>query len=195
MHGIIFAISTIPGSSRQIILDILQASLELETGENANIDVISHQNIYENIFLKSFKVSSKIKKWEVREKPPGRIKKLFERKLSSLKKRHIVSICTSKHTAWIRPGTLLKFRNPLSALLRATEYHCVCCRTDTHWELLLQPSLCYSNKQMYIWDRACLENFCFVSKYLIDYGNEKNWSHIFPLSHADCKEWVTGGQE
>lgn len=55
MHNIIFVISIIPGSLRQIILDILQQAL-LELGMEGRImqghakaAVISHQNLDENI--------------------------------------------------------------------------------------------------------------------------------------------------
>lgn len=55
MHSFIFVISVIPGSSRQIILDIVQQAL-LELGMEGRImqghskaPVISHQNVDENI--------------------------------------------------------------------------------------------------------------------------------------------------
>lgn len=69
MHSIIFVISIIPGSSRQIILDILQQAL-LELGTEGRImqghakaAVISHQNTNENIF-KSVTLNKKTRKSE-----------------------------------------------------------------------------------------------------------------------------------
>lgn len=75
MYNIVFVVSTVPGSSRQIILDILRQALS-ELGEeermmqgHAKAAVISYQNINQTI-----KSVILIKKWEVREKPPAEIK-------------------------------------------------------------------------------------------------------------------------
>lgn len=75
MHNMVFAISTIPGSSRQILDILRQALLDVEGGGemmqgHAKAAVISYQNINQTI-KKSVIL---IKKCEVGERPPAEIK-------------------------------------------------------------------------------------------------------------------------
>lgn len=76
MYNIVFVVSAVPGSSRQIILDILRQALS-QLGEegrmrqgHAKAAIISYQNI--NQTIKNSVIL--IKKWEVRDKPPAEIK-------------------------------------------------------------------------------------------------------------------------